>query len=1074
MHPRLCYRPSRDEDRLRKAKLHDQDNGSEAPDLPLEPGALARWFAEGVRAELAALDKEGGAQTYELLAGQLVEATGATGGIVQFLVADGSRIPEDATGTLKAGREEYDASVVAQEANRIVLQLDGRAAVPVGIPRAIFTVDDTALLRKLAEILEELAATPETIGPLAASVFHPSHGSIGFARLPDTAAFARITGEHQVALEQALGSSLTYIWGPPGTGKTHAIAHLVAALVENGKRVLVASHTHAAVDAALYAAVNPEPERTGPLAEHTTVTLGQILRIGRTADQKIPDGVRFDKVLEAQARHLQLAVSELEARAKTLSTARSQCRVGLASWERLDELTGRLEAARAKVHERELTRVESHERILRASDLIERRQAALERAREAWLFPGRKTKAASGALGEAHQELRAAQFHDDIALNQRNLAQGVVAELAPLVEAARARCDALPGQATLQAEESALVAELEPIEAEIAAKQDEIARLQRELIDRARAIFCTLTKCYLGKELDGQRFDAVVIDELSMALPPLVFLGASRATSQVVLVGDYLQLPPIVRSDSEISSARLKEDVFHLAGVAQGLKAAQACPVLTRLLTQRRMVPGIADVARHLAYGSDGIRDDESVLDKPPLQWVDFLPQEPLVIVDTADLHSWSGKQPGSLSRFNFYSATLAVELAAMAAANVPQPPRGERAPVGIVTPFAAQRRLLSRLVEEMGLGAWVLAGTVHTFQGSEADVIIFDSVLDEPYYSARLCDPAVVQFVKRDLNVAVTRARDKFVFVGSSEWLNRNAKPASGLGQLWAFLKDRADLVSAVELVEVGFPQRVADPFLHPEGWRIPHQGDEATHEILDETSFFERFQQDVTSASRSVFGLVPYFGEYRWPRIQPLFGAALARGIEVTLVTPPLSEADNRAYVEKAIANLRELGAVIISAAGLHGKDIVIDEHIHYTGSLNWASHRGRAEIMHRTESPALGRLVLQYLQARHIRRAAVHEDGTARVCPVCGGPTLVVNQRRQHGMWDFQAVKVGCANPDCRGYLRNIDERPPFRDVPRCEVDGRTKFRRVRRGRGEIWQCPKHPRECSAQKVVPGDPA
>ncbi len=186
---------------------------------------------------------------------------------------------------------------------------------------------------------------------------------------------------------------------------------------------------------------------------------------------------------------------------------------------------------------------------------------------------------------------------------------------------------------------------------------------------------------------------------------------------------------------------------------------------------------------------------------------------------------------------------------------------------------------------------------------------------------------------------------------------------------------------------------------------------------------------------------------------------------------VTPPLSEAENHQYVEKAVKNLRDLGVVVIPATGLHGKDIVIDERVHYTGSLNWASHRGRSEIMHRTDSPSLAKLVLQYMQAKFIRRASIHEDGTPRVCPNCGSPTQVVNQRQQHGQWDFQAMKVGCTK--CKSYLRNIDERPPFKTVLLCKIEGRTKYRRVRRGRGEVWQCPKHPQECATEKVVPGDP-
>jgi len=138
-----------------------------------------------------------------------------------------------------------------------------------------------------------------------------------------------------------------------------------------------------------------------------------------------------------------------------------------------------------------------------------------------------------------------------------------------------------------------------------------------------------------------------------------------------------------------------------------------------------------------------------------------------------------------------------------------------------------------------------------------------------------------------------------------------------------------------------------------------------------------------------------------------------------------------------------------------------------------MNWSSHRGRAEVIHRIDAPRYAKQCLEFLHARHIRQAATNEDGTPRVCPYCGFLIQIVNQRQQHFRWDFQAMKVGCTNPECEGYLRDIDERPPFKKVPICQVDGRTKYCRVRRGRGEIWQCPKHPKECPIEKVVPGDP-
>jgi len=1042
------------------------------PDVPpSDPKALAVWLQEAVTAEVQALEKEGASQSYELLSGRLLESLDSNRGIYQFVVADGLRLPEEATGRLKVGQDDYEASVVGQEADRIALEVTCQTALPFGMARAIFTVDDTQLLKKLAEALGQLALSPGEIGVHAATAFNPSHAQIGSRALPDMASEWSITGEQQAVLEQALGSSITFVWGPPGTGKTHVIAHLVASLAEIGERVLVTSHTHAAVDASLYAAVRADDDGRGPLANHQIFQEGKVLRVGRTQDQKIPDSVRLDELLESRVGDLESRLREGEAQARRLSAARAEIEAALRTWDRLvnGEALARRAIENLSAEDAKLT--VAFEAVQSAEEISRQARLDLERARGAWLFRRRREERAERALAIAEAQLAGARFAGEGAARRVEAAEAQCELRDREVLSARTDCGPLAPRADFEAERDNNISETDELQAEIQELQEAVAQAQQQLLDEARAVFCTLTKCYVGKELASQTFDAVIVDEISMALPPLVFLAASRAANRVVLVGDFNQLPPIVRSDSEISSRRLREDMFHLAGMAIKNRPADS-PSLTRLRTQQRMLPPIADAARSLVYGADGLIDGESVCNRGPVEWADKLSLSPLLIVDTSDLHCWSGKQPGSLSRFNFYSATIATELAAAAASHFPSPPASARRPIGIITPFAAQRRLLSRLTDAMKLQEWVATGTVHTFQGSEAELIIFDSTLDEPYWSARLCDPAAVEDVVRELNVAVTRARDKFLFVGSSEWLNKHAKSSSGLGKLWDFMKERAPLLPAAELVGEVLPNLgLADS--PDDGWKVPVDEGASVHEVLDERTFFERFEADMAGAVSSVFGLVPFFGEYRWPRIQPLFAAALSRGVEVTLVTPPLSEAENRSYVERAVANLRQTGAVVISASGLHGKDIVIDERVHYTGSLNWASHRGRSEIMHRTSSSALARTVLQYAQARYVRRAAVHEDGTARTCPVCSGVTQVVNQRQQHGAWDFQAMKVGCANPDCRTYLRNLEERPPFRSVPVCGSDGETRYRRVRRGRGEAWQCPKHPRECPMHRVVPGDP-
>jgi hypothetical protein len=1056
---------------------------------PADTSLLAAWFAEGVRAELVALEKEGGSQSYEVLTGKLIEKRGQTQAIFQFIIADGTRVPEEATGRLKTASDEYAVTVIGQQADRIDLCVETTAAIPPGIQRATLIIDDTALLRKLAQVLDETAQNPVLVSPLAVTIFHPARSKVGFATLRPTSALIHFDGQPRRIAEQACGSPLTYIWGPPGTGKTYTIAHLVAALIEAGERVLVSSHTHAAVDQALYEAVKPESEehKKGPLAEHPTVLDGKVLRIGLakssiTPDKKIPLTVRLDAVVEAKARKLADAVSELTRKAKPLADQRSQCLATISEWDRLAGLSNRLRETQADIGEQEAKQKQTETAITSCKSSLQQRRAELERAQRAWFRRAMKTARALQAIQESERQLQSAENALGSVQLEIAKAQRLVSELEAALIHQQTVCAECPPRQMAEQKLSQLALELDPLEQQIRSLQDEMSQLEQKIIAEARAVFCTLTSLYAGnagKSLGGQTFDAVIVDEISMALPPLIFLAAGRATQRVILVGDFLQLPPIVRGDTPVGDARLGTDTFHLAGVARdGKPNPDYRHILPRLETQQRMRTEIADVARNLVYLPAGLdlHDGAKRPQGKSPDWLEFLPANPLVIVDTADLHCWSGKQPGNLSRFNFDSATVAVEIASLAAATLQKPPEDSSKPIGIVTPFAAQRRLLTKLIADLELKDWVVAGTVHTFQGGEADLIIFDSVLDEPYWSARLCNPRDASDVKRDLNVAVTRAKNKFVFVGSSEWLNKHAKPVSGLGRMWQFLTDRADLISALELVKLERFRRVFDQYVHETGWNVPRGQTGYTFEHLDETSFFERFAKDLNAASDSIFGLAPYFGEYRWPRIQPLIGAALKRGLKVTLVTPPLAEAENQSYVDKVIKNLRDLGAIVVSASGVHGKDVIIDEQIIYTGSMNWSSNRGRSEEVHRIHAPQYAKLCLQLMQAKYIRQAAIHEDGTPRVCPHtdCGWPLQVVNQRQQHGTWDFQAMKVGCTNPNCEGYLRNIDERPSFKNAPVCKLDGRTRYRRVRRGKGEVWQCPKHPKECPTEKVVPGDPS
>ena len=68
------------------------------------------------------------------------------------------------------------------------------------------------------------------------------------------------------------GQPVALLWGPPGTGKTHTLAHLAAGLVQAGKRVMVIAPTRVAADTAALA-IDSAIEQLG-LAR----SQGQVLR----------------------------------------------------------------------------------------------------------------------------------------------------------------------------------------------------------------------------------------------------------------------------------------------------------------------------------------------------------------------------------------------------------------------------------------------------------------------------------------------------------------------------------------------------------------------------------------------------------------------------------------------------------------------------------------------------------------------------------------------------------------------------------------------------------------------------
>lgn len=123
------------------------------------------------------------------------------------------------------------------------------AATEVGID---YVMDSRELIEHLADFLEGRRLQPNPfvfplIGKTAPCPMDP---------IPRAMPLKDLNLSQCAAIDKALRRKVTYIWGPPGTGKTKTMGALAASLVLGGKRVLLTALSNMALDQLLLAAIN--------------------------------------------------------------------------------------------------------------------------------------------------------------------------------------------------------------------------------------------------------------------------------------------------------------------------------------------------------------------------------------------------------------------------------------------------------------------------------------------------------------------------------------------------------------------------------------------------------------------------------------------------------------------------------------------------------------------------------------------------------------------------------------------------------------------------------------------------
>ncbi len=714
--------------------------------------------------------------TFPIRNGRLQYCAGRT----SYFLFDCQPIPdhimEDAHPSLLVNDQRHPCRVVGFSIDGLALAVDSELTPE--IPRAHLAFDSIKLLQALDKRLVQILRQPADFNTaLSLKAFQPD----AVPTLVDSAGIAAppcLNTEQAAAFARALQDDLLFVLGPPGTGKSEFISALAQAFLHLGQRILICSPTNTAIDHILDLVLDKVLD----------CPPGTIVRVGTPSPDSSErsqttnlEALVLDQTtaIEATVEPLRKQLSALEADLPGLETLLqntlqiSLCQRAVAELQQRHELL-------VAHHERLLTTIaqirdeleEAHHRLatLRALPfvfrLLKRRQIAQteqlileetpEQARRyaALRMVEQDLRQSRRLIQDAQERERAAKEHHPFSADNSTLD-----ELELLVRVTQNK--------------------IRELRQTVTDGERRIAEIERTIINRSRIIATTLTRTYASKLLSPERFDVVILDEASMGLPPAVFAASCLATKKLIIVGDYLQLPPITAAKTAHTKAWLARDIYQIAQITSGQDQR-----VVSLATQYRMHPDIARVAARL-YARAGLAYQSAAhmaAARRPLTAYAPAPGQPLIVLDTAGADPVT-KRDRRGSPYNLYHAMLAVRLA-MQTVSTPR----EAPTVSIIAPYRAQVHLIERLLRLQGLADLVQAGTVHRFQGRQSDVVIFDTVTTANIARTMLGWGHEDAAPHKLINVAITRAKGKLILIGHAgalEELQRSPEPL-----LWDFLQ--------------------------------------------------------------------------------------------------------------------------------------------------------------------------------------------------------------------------------------------------------------------------------------------
>ncbi len=260
-------------------------------------------FKRGIEGEVAAM--QASSATFEVALSRGEELGGLR---YRFeTTAPTDRVTLGATGTLRTARGDHRVTIERIDDKQLTLAAM-QPVDPTASPIAL-VLAPWFLYERLVEALDGIGA--EHSIDRALMLFGKSPPSR--TPTPLVCDHAALDPSQRAAVQLCSDSDLAFVWGPPGTGKTMTLANVVEELVTQGKRILLASTTNAAIDQVI-----------AKLATRAWFQPGTIIRLGTSETETF--GTQLGEIVDRRHGRYRAAVDRLRKRVGEVALAASTAR----------------------------------------------------------------------------------------------------------------------------------------------------------------------------------------------------------------------------------------------------------------------------------------------------------------------------------------------------------------------------------------------------------------------------------------------------------------------------------------------------------------------------------------------------------------------------------------------------------------------------------------------------------------------------------------------------------------------------------------------------------------------------